>query len=371
VADADGSGALRVGDVLGERFEILAHLGQGGMGAVLACLDRQTGKKVALKLMRSVLASDERLVERFKREARVLEAIDHPAVVGVEEAGTLPDGTHFIAMELLEGETLKDFLKSQGRMALELLLPIVGGLAGALAAAHEQGVIHRDIKPSNIFLPARPAISLSTPEGSELVKLVDFGVAKMSGERKLTQLGDVVGTYRYTSPEQLIGIEADARADIYSLGVVMYEALAGEPPFPSGTFSTVVEAIVKGAYRPLRELVPDLDPQIEAVIAKAMATDREKRFSTARELSEAFTRAYVKRSLEPRPLDPHGSQRPTLPGKPAVDPDARTLTDAQGGRSASEMAMENAIRSPRASLGAVILLVVLVLLAIAGAVLAW
>ncbi len=319
---------LGEGEVIGERFRIDGVLGKGGMGAVLAATDLRDGSEIALKVMRSAFADDEHLLARFKREAEVLQQIDHPAVVGVKEAGTLPDGIFYIALERLEGETLKSFVLREGRMPLQILIPIVQGLCGGLAAAHAMDIIHRDVKPSNVFLPALPEHSLSHEGAESLVKLVDFGVAKVAGGRKLTVTGGAVGTFQYMAPEQLRGDpELDGRADIYSVGVVIYEALTGVHPFkPTGEdadkkpHSEVVQAILNGDYPHLREERPELPRTLESVVAKAMHHEKELRYQTAAELAEELT-AVVKDFLirETTPAPPNlaatVSGRPTAPAK--------------------------------------------------------
>ncbi len=314
-----GTTKLRKGVLVGERFRIEGMLGEGGMGAVASAVDLESGQRVALKLMRTSASDDASLVERFRREAAVLRAINHPAVVGVKDAGALPDGTLFIALELLEGETLKRYLRREGRMRHELLLPVIRGLCSALGAAHDAGIVHRDIKPSNIFLPLTENVhELSGPGGESLVKLVDFGVAKVAGGRRLTITGGTVGTYRYMAPEQLTGApDLDARADIYALGVVAYEALTGELPFAGKTLDEIVGNILKGRHRPIREVAPDVPKEVASVVAKAMALLPESRFDTTSELADAFARAAstiapAVRLVGPS-IPPLSSDRPTAP----------------------------------------------------------
>lgn len=319
---------LEAGDMLGERFRILRFLGKGGMATVLAATDLETGRDVALKVMRSMYSGDETLLERFRREAEVLHKIDHHAVVGVEDAGRLPGGNFFIALELLEGETLKRFIVREVRVPLQLLVPVVEGLSGALAAAHAAGVVHRDLKPSNIFLPAGPETSLSRQGSASLVKLVDFGVAKIAGASKLTLTGGAVGTFKYMSPEQLRGADdVDHRADIYALGVVAYEALTGVHPFASERARVeVVQMILNGDYPRLRQNRAELPKGIARVVAKAMHHERGLRYQTVEEFSRDFARAAAEFLARPtHPAPPHGgapvmmSSRPTVRAKVGRD----------------------------------------------------
>lgn len=305
------------GDVIGDRFEVTRKIAAGGMGSVLAAIDRRSGREVALKLMHRSLRGDDTMAERFRREASVLQAIDHPTIVAIEDAGALPDGTLFLALELLKGETLADRLGRLGPMRAEELLPVVRGLCGGLAAAHDAGVIHRDVKPANIFLPTRDAIRRATLSGeTPVVKLVDFGIAKVFREERLTQTGLALGTLRYMAPEQLAGETPDARCDVYSLGVVLYEALAGESPFAGS--GELVDAILHGAANRLGD-VYDCGVAIEAVVMRAMARDASRRYATARELSDAYRDAV----LQPDALPTDGER-----GMRVVTGEMR-VTDAQ------------------------------------------
>ncbi|MCC6876378.1 MAG: protein kinase [Sandaracinaceae bacterium] len=282
------------GAVIGERFRIERELGVGGMGAVYAAIDVHTGAPLALKLMRPELSGDERAVERFRREGAALAAVRHPAVVQVREVGELPDGTLYLAMELLEGETLSARLTRTGPMSPQELLPIVRGLADALAAAHAGGVIHRDIKPSNIHLPDPRALAAAALTGETApVKLVDFGVARIRGYAQVTSSGLAVGTIRYMAPEQLGGGAVDERVDLYALGVVMYEALSGKHPFDLASGDDPIGAILVGRMTPLSSLRPDLPPSITSVVHRAMARVPMERFASAPALAEAFRQAVL------------------------------------------------------------------------------
>ncbi|MCA9609743.1 MAG: serine/threonine protein kinase, partial [Myxococcales bacterium] len=305
--------------------------GAGGMGTVYAAIDLTTGIRVAIKLMRPELAADERAVERFRREGAALAAVRHASVVQIREIGE-SDGTLYIAMELLEGETLSARLERTGPMSPEGLLPIVLGLCDGLAAAHEQGIIHRDIKPSNVHMPAPEVLAQAerTHERAP-VKLVDFGVARIAGFSKMTSTGLAIGTVRYMAPEQLTGSAIDERADVYSLGVVIYEALAGEHPFDRTATDDPVGAILVGRATPLSSLRPDLPPAMTRVVHRAMARLATERFASARDLAEAFRQAVLAPDA-PVSFDqtaPTPSRRPppqsmelapTLPASPSARP---------------------------------------------------
>jgi serine/threonine-protein kinase len=349
---------------LAERFRIERELGVGGMGSVYAALDLRTGTRVALKLMRPELAGDVRAVERFRREGAALAAISHPAVVQIREIGELPDGSLFLAMELLEGETLAARLERTGRMGAHELLPIVLGLCDGLTAAHAGGVIHRDIKPSNIHLPDPAVLARVTQTGQTApVKLVDFGVARVRGLSKVTSSGLAVGTVRYMAPEQLTAGAVDERVDVYALGVVMYEALAGEHPFERAG-DDPIGSILVGRFTPLSALRPDLPPAITQVVHRAMARLPTERFASAGALADAYRRALAEMQRDPLAAPsqlaaPHGwhddatrdarpvsrdamALAPTLPATPSavpVRPGSPTPVPAQ-----------SAVRRKRASL---------------------
>lgn len=272
------------------------------MGKVYEAHDLQTGATVALKLMRPELTSDERAVERFRREGAALASIRSPAVVEIREVGELEDGSLYIAMELLHGETLGDKLQRDGTLGPAALLPVVKGVCEGLGAAHHGGVIHRDIKPSNIHLTDPEALMRSQHTGEAVpVKLVDFGVARISGFSRMTSTGLAIGTVRYMAPEQLSGAAVDERADLYSLGVVLYEAMAGQSPFAAHAHDDPVGAILVGRATPLSSVRPDLPPAITQVVHKAMARVPTDRYPSAKALAEAFEAAVTDPDAVPVP----------------------------------------------------------------------
>jgi hypothetical protein len=273
------------GAILGGRFRLESPLGEGGMAEVWRAFDLSAQRMVAVKVLRPQVAISAEAVQRLKREGEVMSALSHPGIVRVETYGQLEGGVVFLAMELLDGETLGARMR-RGRMEPGELAPIVAGTCAALAAAHAKAIVHRDLKPDNIFLMRAPGPSEPS------VKLLDFGISKVYGGDKLTYTGEVLGTPRYMSPEQLSADpDVDGRVDIYALGVILYEALAGKPPFLAASVTDLIIAIVNAKIVPLRAHRPDVQPALEAVILRSMARAREARYTTAIELADAFLEA--------------------------------------------------------------------------------
>ena len=282
---AESSAAF--GTVLIGRYRLDGSLGTGGMAEVFRARDLVTNRDVAVKILRGQYAHSREAVQRLKREGEVLTALRHPSLVGVEGAYEI-DGGVFLVMELLEGETLGTRMK-RGPMTPMELAPVVAGVAAGLEAAHAKNVVHRDLKPDNVFLVPDHA---SGREGALRVKLLDFGISKVWYGEKLTAEGQVLGTPRYMSPEQLgTEDEVDARVDVYALGVILYEALAGTPPFLASSPTDLIVAILHGKVAPLRSVKPHLSMEIEAVVMRAMARTRDARFASALLLAEAFLTA--------------------------------------------------------------------------------
>lgn len=281
-------GAAQIGDVIAGRFRIDGELGSGGMARVFRVVDIATQRTFALKLLRPEIANDEEAIARLRREGELLDRLDNPAIVGIETYGKLADGRLFLVMELLEGQTLGELMRETQRLDPEQLTPIVTGVAAGLHAAHEAGVVHRDLKPDNIFL-ARA----TTDRGTETqVKILDFGISKAVGFERLTRTGQVLGTPRYMAPEQLAADhDLDARVDVYAMGVILYEALAGQPPFVAVSPSDLIVAILHGKVTPLRVYRSELDDDTLAVVSRAMARARDARYGSAHELAEAWVDA--------------------------------------------------------------------------------
>ena len=276
------AGAL-VGKLIGH-YRIESLIGVGGMGEVYLARDERLGRKAALKLLPDNLTIDEAQLSRFKNEARSASALNHPNILTVYEIGTEGD-RQFIAMEFIEGVTLRASITS-GRINPQAALEIAVQVASALAAAHQAGVVHRDIKPENIML---------RPDG--YVKVLDFGIAKLTEHKAAsddhmiettatlqTRPGLVLGTARYMSPEQARGQKVDARSDIWSLGVVLYEMVGGSPPFRGETPSDCIAAILTTEPLPLSGVLPDIPLKLESILQKALRKNSNERYQTASEM---------------------------------------------------------------------------------------
>ncbi len=276
-----------VGKVVSGKYAVLAKLGTGGMGAVYEAENVAVGRKVALKILSAMGAKHADAVERFEREARAAGRIGHPNIIDVLDLGRTEDGVPYIVMERLDGEELYALIRRSAPLAPALAIEIVMPVLSALGAAHAAGIVHRDLKPENVFLVSGP--------GSAKVKVLDFGVAKFQrgtpeevGTR-LTRAGSLVGTPSYMSPEQAVGKQdVDARSDLYSVGVLLYEMLSAELPHPGDNYLEIVVAIASQPARPLVELAPWLHPGLVEVIERAMARRPEDRVQSAADFAAAL-----------------------------------------------------------------------------------
>src|SRR3954470_22324978 len=282
------------GDLIADRYELEELVGTSGMSSVFRAHDRQLERRVALKVLHEHYAADPEYLERFRREARAVARLSHPNIVTVIDRGD-DDGRQFIVFEYVEGENLKELVLRSGRLPVRRALELALDTADGLAFAHDHGLVHRDVKPQNVLL---------SREGE--VKVTDFGIARsLHVDHGVTQTGTVLGTGEYLAPEQASGKPVSAATDVYSLGVVLWELLAGDVPFVGENFVAVALRHVNEPPPSLRERRPDVTPRLEAAAARALAKDRGRRFPSmaafAKELRACL--AEVEGEVPPAPDD--------------------------------------------------------------------
>lgn len=265
---------IEQGLVLATRYELIQRIATGGMAQVWIANDSTTNQSVAIKLLHQHLATDEGFRSRFKREALRAKQLEHKSIVNIIE--TIEDPINAIVMEYIEGRDLREVMDSDGPLFPKKVMDIGVEIAAALNVAHDSGIIHRDIKPANIMLQkSGPSV------------ITDFGIAKATGDLDLTETGSLLGTAKYVAPEQINGGTVDASSDLYSLAIVLYEALTGETPFNGGTDTEIALARLQTVPTPPSELRPDLDLGYDHFFKKALATNPNARYKSAKEFIEA------------------------------------------------------------------------------------
>ncbi|WP_084652973.1 Stk1 family PASTA domain-containing Ser/Thr kinase [Nocardioides insulae] len=263
-----------LGRLLDGRYRLRSRIARGGMAAVYQAHDERLDRTVAVKVMHTGLGDDEAFAERFVREARAAAKLNHPNVVAVYDQGE-DDGTVYLAMELVPGHTLRDTITEQAPMSPGRALALLEPVLGALAAAHRLGMVHRDVKPENVLINA-------DPHTGDHVKVADFGLARaVSAETQHTSTGTLIGTVSYIAPELVIDGRADARADVYAVGVILYELLTGQKPHAGETPIQVAYRHVHHDVPPVSTTVPGTPPYLDALVARATARDRDRRFADA------------------------------------------------------------------------------------------
>jgi tetratricopeptide (TPR) repeat protein/predicted Ser/Thr protein kinase len=272
-----GSATLEPGRVLGNRYEILSVLGQGGMGAVYKVRDREINSLAALKVIRPEMASRPEVLQRFKQELILARQVTHKNVIRIHDLGEA-DGVKFITMDYVEGRDLSSLIHERGKFPPEEAAGIIAQICRALEAAHSEGVVHRDLKPPNVMIDTQGR-----------VKVMDFGIARSTeATGGMTQTGAMLGTPEYMSPEQAKGQHVDARSDLFSLGIIFYEMLIGKTPFHADSVMATIFRRTQEKARPPLELDGSIPQQINDVVVKCLATDREDRFQSAGEILAAL-----------------------------------------------------------------------------------
>ncbi|MDQ2910442.1 MAG: Stk1 family PASTA domain-containing Ser/Thr kinase [Actinomycetota bacterium] len=275
-----------IGTVFDGRYRIIRKLGAGGMADVYLAEDQELGRRVAIKILNDRHAADDSFIERFRREAKNAAGLSHPNIVSIYDRGEA-EGTYYIAMEYLDGRSLKELIVGRGPAPIKVAIDYARQILAALAAAHKQGIVHRDIKPHNVLIG---------PEGR--LKVTDFGIAR-SGASQMTEVGSIIGTAQYLSPEQARGAPVDQTSDLYSVGVVLYEMLTGQVPFTGDTPLEIAMKHLSEVPRPPSELRPEVPHDLDSVVLRALAKEPSERYQSAEEMD-----ADLARVAEGLPVDP-------------------------------------------------------------------
>jgi eukaryotic-like serine/threonine-protein kinase len=313
---------LEPGQVIDGKYRIVRLIGEGGMGAVFEGENIRISRRVAIKVLHPNATANPETVQRFEREAQAAGRIGSDHILEILDLGALPDGSRYMVMEFLAGETLSSRIRKHGRLTPGQIVPLMRQMLVGLAAAHDAGIVHRDLKPDNVFvLTERSGIR-------DYVKIIDFGISKFNvigGDMSMTRTGAVMGTPFYMSPEQAKGSgQVDHRSDLYAAGVILYEAATGEVPFLASTFNELLFKIVLSEPKPLSEVLPGIDPNFVAVVTRAMAREPSQRFQSAREMIETLDGLGL--SGKTQALDPAPAMAPV----PAVVRVANTPNPALG-----------------------------------------
>ena len=266
-----------IGSLFDGRYHVLRKLGAGGMANVYLAEDQELGRRVAIKILNGRHANDAQFIERFRREAKNAAALNHPNIVSIYDRGEAED-TYYIAMEYLDGRTLKELIVSRGAAPVNVAIEYARQILSALRFAHRHGIVHRDIKPHNVLV-----------DGEGRVKVTDFGIAR-AGTSQMTEAGSIVGTAQYLSPEQARGGEVDPRSDLYSLGIVLYELLTGKTPFDGETPVEIAMKHLSQTPKAPSKLRPDVPPELDMVVLRALSKNPDDRYQNADEMEADLER---------------------------------------------------------------------------------
>jgi len=312
-----------LGATLADKYLVMNEIGRGGMSIVYKGKHTLMDRIVAIKMLISQLVEDQTSTKRFQQEAQAVSCLAHPNVIGVHDFGIAPTGQPYIVMDFLVGESLADVIKRDGFIGEQRAIPIFKQACDALDHAHKKGIVHRDLKSSNIMLVEE--------EGRrDLVKVVDFGIAKLmpsSGKQaqNLTQTGEIFGSPIYMSPEQCLGQPLDARSDIYSMGVLMYETLTGMPPLMGHTIVETMQKHVGTKPDAMAKMRPDLpfSREIEAIVAKSLSKEANDRFQSMQNLGDALDGLILRPAELARRTGDYEAYAPEPPETLSPEPDTR------------------------------------------------
>jgi eukaryotic-like serine/threonine-protein kinase len=282
-----------IGTVFDGRYRIIRKLGAGGMAEVYLAEDQELGRRVAIKILNDRHAADDSFVERFRREAKNAAGLSHPNIVSIYDRGEA-EGTYYIAMEFLDGRSLKELIVGRGQAPIKIAIDYARQILAALGAAHRHGIVHRDIKPHNVLVG-----------GEGRLKVTDFGIAR-SGASQMTEVGSIIGTAQYLSPEQARGAPVDQTSDLYSVGVVLYEMLTGQVPFTGDTPLEIAMKHLSEVPKPPSELRPEVPHDLDSVVLRALAKEPGERYQSAEEMD-----ADLARVAEGMPVDPQTEEAAT------------------------------------------------------------
>src|ERR671924_1134308 len=275
-----------IGTVFDGRYRIVRKLGSGGMADVYLAEDEELGRRVAIKILNERHANDEQFVERFRREAKNAAGLSHPNIVSIYDRGEA-EGTYYIAMEYLEGRTLKELIVTKGPTPIPVAIDYTRQMLGALGFAHKHGIVHRDIKPHNVVVG---------PDGR--LKVTDFGIAR-SGASQMTEAGSIIGTAQYLSPEQARGAPVSPSSDLYSVGIVLYELLTGTAPFAGETPVELAMKHLSKTPEPPSRLRPEVPRDLDFVVLRALAKSPDERYQSADEMDADLARVARGVSVSP------------------------------------------------------------------------